>query len=520
MRAIVLVALALGAAPAAAAGDALLRNGDFEKGGKGGFPGWEPAGPRASKAPAFVKGEGPHGGQGCATIEAFGGGYTSLTQVIESPPDGTTVVRLTGRVRADAPGTSACLLLLFYDPGKPDEERLHESARIATTGAWREVEIEAAVPPGAKKWMVRCGLYGAGRASFDDVTLDCSKEKLDGVDVTLAVAHGQYFVVPAGKGPEPWVQLSIPFPFEGQTPLAIRVESEPPDAVQRLEVRKERENRPLRVVLKPTGSKDRIRLRVHTVTLIRDRPLSDGADVPLTAAAQLPKEAKEQLQAAPGVDVKAKEIAEAARQLRRTDLHALMTDLAKLVQARVRFGSGAPTQGAQECFAAGKAVCTGHANLAAALCIAAGVPARILASTQAEGRTQEHYIIEVWTKKLGWSRMESTMSAFPWADSKNLILRIVYPDSHRSPIDVPLYVETGNAATGGFDPGPGDECWQSADTLGRAVLDRGEVEKLEVAARKAFEALAAKPAAGPRARLAPDGNGLSDRTRRFLEKIE
>jgi len=515
-----LVALVACAAPAMA-GDALLRNGDFEKGGKGGFPGWEPVSPQAPKRAAFTKGAEPHGGQGCATIEAFSGeGMSSLSQTIESPPDGATVVRVTAQVRADAPSTFACLNLYFFDPGDPQGGQRLESARITTPGAWRPVEIEAAVPPGTKKWMVRCALYGAGRASFDDVALEWSKEKLDGVDVTLAVAHGQYFVVPAGKGPEPWVQLSIPFPFEGQTPLGVRVESEPPDAILRLEVRKERENRPLRVVLKPTGSKERIRLRVHTVTLLRDRPLADGAGVALTVAAQLPKEAKDQLQAAPGVDAKAKEIVEAARPFRRTDLQALMTDLAKLLKDKVEYGAGAPGQGAKECLAAGKAVCTGYANLAASLCIAAGVPARILACTQTEGKLQEHYIIEAWTKKLGWSRMESTMAAFPWADSKNLILRVVYPDSHRSPADVPLYVETGNAADGGFDGGPGDGCWQSADTLGRAVLDRGEVEKLEAAARKAFEALAAKPAAGSRARLAPDGNGFSERARRFLGKLE
>jgi transglutaminase-like putative cysteine protease len=356
-------------------------------------------------------------------------------------------------------------------------------------------------------------------AAFDDVSLTWSEEKLDLADAVLAETHGKYFVVPGGGSPS--ITLSIPFPFGGQTPLALWVESEPPDAVARLEVKKDRDNRPLRVVLRPQLGKGKVRLRVNTLTLLRDRPIS-GADGVRLAAGKVPEEAKVHLRAARGVDSGDPRIREIAAKFSRKDAGALIDDLSAFLKEKLKYEGGGD-QGARSCIRTGQAVCTGYANTAAALLIAAGMPARVLACTPLEGKTQEHYIVEAWAPGPGWLRIETTMAAFPWSDSKNLILRIIYPDAPRSPANVPLFFELAGAAGGGFDGDPGDGCWQSADTHARLLLDRAELDAIEKAARRGFEACAAKPVPGSRTRFLPPAekiDGLRERGRRLLEEVD
>ena len=143
---------------------------------------------------------------------------------------------------------------------------MFRSRSVEGPSDWKKVEVEAPVPAGAKKWMVRCGVEGRGRVSFDDVALASSKEKGELLGATLAVGEGKYRVQAQSNAEDPWIRFSIPFPFEWQTPLAIRVESDPPDAVARFAVKPERENRPLEVVLKPRKRGETVRLRARFST--------------------------------------------------------------------------------------------------------------------------------------------------------------------------------------------------------------------------------------------------------------
>jgi hypothetical protein len=505
------------------AGENILENGVFEE-WSGGLPsGWMPVWPSFLKeAPRFEReAEKPHGGEACAAIRlSDGGGYSSYMQRIEDPPEEAVTARLEGWIRAEK-GTAASLILIFFDPDDPKAETLLQTPAAAATGEWTRVEVEAPVPASVKKWLVRCGIAGKGAAAFDDISLTWSKEKIEGAQVVLAEGHGKYFVVPGGSGPAS-ISLSIPFPFGGQTPLALSVESDPPDAVLRLDVKAERDNRPLCVVLRPDSAKRKVLLRVNTLTLLRDRSLADGAGIPLAEAGKVPGEVKVHLRAARGVEAGDHGIREIAGSFSRKDAAALLGDLTKFLREKLKYEGGAD-QGARNSIRTGKAVCTGYANAAAALLIAAGVPARILACTQTEGKLQEHYIVEAWAPGPGWMRIETTMARFPWPDSRNLIVRIIYPEAQRSPANVPLYWELSGAKEGGFDGDPGDGCWQSADTHLRLLVEDRDIEAIEKAARKAFEACVSKPVAGGRVRFVPEAGklpGLGERGRKLIEEVD
>jgi transglutaminase superfamily protein len=520
------IAVALGAS-LAAANQNLLLNGGFESGGRGPAPQWNQIYPPSiqNPPPQFTHPkEAAHRGKYCVQLQTSKpGGYSSFTQSV-SGPKGADLAQLSAWVRVDemASGSAASLLLLFSD-AQGEMISLHRSRSLSQAGEWQQLSLEVQVPDGAVEWMVRCGVLGQGTVAFDDVVLTAENLKGDFYATELAVHHGDYLIRTSAASKAPWVALSIPFPFEGQSPLALRVTSDPPGMVARLDIFEQRENRPLRVTLKPTQRNAQVKLRIETLTMVRDRPLSEGLQVALAKRAKVPKEVRQHLQAAPGVDSSSSIVREAAQGFDKSDFGSLMNGISDFLNDNLKY-SGGRSQGAEECLEDGSAVCTGYANVAAALLIAAEVPTRILACTQLSGRLQEHYIVEAWTPQLGWSRLESTMARFPWKDSANLIIRVVYPDSNRSSIDVPIFVQTGGGASGGFDLGA-DTCWQGADPIGSFLVPEKGFLGIEKHTRKAFAALVKGSAKGHVARFAPDAKQakklkLEDRSSRLIEAVD
>lgn len=511
----------------------LLDNGGFEKGGSAPVVGWQQVYPPGIQrpAPSFLRIEAGKGPLAAKEGKAFGriqtnksGGFSSFTQRGSLNPK-QNLLRLSAWTRVEKidSGSAVNLLILFID-GDDQQIGIEQTQRLTSAGGWEFLEKEMVVPDGAVEWMVRCGVMGKASACFDDVQLIASKLKGDVIPVQLAVHHGDYVVRTAGSKKDAWVALSIPFPFAKQMPLAIRVTSEPAGMVKELKVLEDRENRPLRVVMNPLPAGSEVKLRVETLTMVADRSTSKGVEIELANPKKLPKEVKQHLNDAPGVDVKDKNIKAAATAFRRDDFASLMSDVQTYLKENLEYDGG-NSQGAVECLDRGKAVCTGFANVAASLLIAADVPTRILACTQLSGRLQEHYIVEAWTPELGWSRMESTMAAFPWRDTANLIVRVVYPDAWRSQGDVPLFVEVSKGANGGFRMDPQDTCWQGADTLAGALLTEADFDAICAAAGNRFDAMRKKAAKGNWVRLTMESSAikkkkLSERAAKVLTAVD
>ena len=467
--------------------DNLLRNPGFEKGGRS-IADWQTIYPPslAPPAPEFIADDSdPHGGERAGSIVVdFEGGYSSFTQSVRVP-SGAKSLRVRGWARIDEPdrGGAATIMVWFTVPGSAQGGSTAQSARLTHETEWTELAIDAAIPEGATEMLVRCGVFGPCSASFDDVVATTSD--VESVACKLAVAHGDYRVRASGRSRDPWIRVSIPFPLGGQTPLAVRVTTRPPDAVAKLRVTEDRENRPLEVHLKPMNAGDEVELRVETLTLLRDRPISDGKGIAVGKRTKPPRDVKLHLADAPGIDAGHREVKKIAKSLPDDDLYALMSSLQEFLTENLEYAGG-EDQGAEHCLESGKAVCTGYANTAAAILIARDVPTRVLACTTLGSRLQEHYIVESWTRELGWCRMESTAARFPWKDSENLVLRIVYPDAERSVVNVPLYKEAARNIVCSFRMGT-DDCWQGSELLTTFGASPESVTELEETARATFE---------------------------------
>ncbi len=484
----------------------LLRDGDFEKSGKASSPGWTHIWPPDFRpAPVFsFPDEGARAGKRCGQIAvAYEGGYSSFTQELDLPRK-TDWVRFTGAVQVveSSGGGSAWLILTFIKKDSSDFD-LRQSRRVRTPGEWEELAIEAAVPEGTTRLLVRGGVFGPARVRFDDLSLLAGAGERPREDVTLLTVESRWKVRAEGSPSAPWVDVSVPFPFAAQAPLALRVDSEPAGAVRGLAVVAERENRPLRVQLAPLAAGAEVSLRVRTLVLVRRRTLADGKDAELALASRVPESLREFLRPAAGIESDDERILRIAKGFGRGDLAEITADLLAFLKREIAGGSG--DQGALATLTRGDAACTGHANLAAALLIAAGVPTRVLACVLVGADQQEHYVVESWTKALGWARVEPTVKLFPVPDALHAILRVVYPDAPRSPGSVPLFWRAADGLA--FDPEMGrlekPTCFQSAAETGQLALERDGLEACDAAAREAFEALVQTGAERAWIRLAP-----------------
>ena len=533
LRILIVALFWLSAAVGVCAQENLLKNPGFEKGGASPVLNWHQVYPPSIQrpAPSFVRIEGKEHsfrakeGKAFARIETTQqGGFSSFTQS-GSWKGSNNMLHLSSWVKVESvDARSAVYVIVLFIDADGNQLSMEQTKRLTAACDWTLLEQEIVVPDGTAEWMVRCGVLGKASACFDDVKAIPSKMSGDATAVQLAVHHGDYVIRSAGSKKNAYVALSIPFPIARQVPLAIRVTTEPEGMVKELLITEDKENRPLRVVMNKMDAGSEVKLRVETLTMVADRPLSKGEEIPLANPKKLPKGVKQHLKAAPGVDVKDKSIREAAASFSRDDFAAMMSDVQKYLRANLQY-EGGNSQGAVECLDRGKAVCTGFANVAASLLIAADVPTRILACTQLSGRLQEHYIVEAWTPELGWSRMESTMAAFPWRDSGNLILRVVYPDSWRSQGDVPLFVAVSKGTSGGYRMDPKDTCWQGADMLTSALLSGDDFEALAKAAGKSFQAMVKKPVDGSVARMIPPSDSakklkLSKRGLKVLAAVD
>ena len=337
----------------------------------------------------------------------------------------------------------------------------------------------------------------------------------------LVAGHGLFVARAEAAVEDATIRVSIPVPYRGQTPVAIDVAHEPPDAVRSLRVVREGENRYLEIALAPLAAGAAVRVDVTSYVLLRPTTPADGDGARLVDPAAMPADVRAQLGPAPGVDSDAAEVIAIARTLDHADLAATVAGVLGYLKREIGVGSG--PQGALEVLARKGSVCTGAANLSAALLIAAGIPARILPCVMIGLEQQEHYIVEAWSSSTGWIKLEPTLKKFPLDDTLHLVVRFVDRETPRSYGSVPLYRPVGSAGVAAdFDDRHPRRCWQSAEVLATFELPPGELEAIERPARAAFEALEREPSPGPEVRFAPKKapSALRSRGRKLLEELD
>jgi len=512
--------------PASTPGRNLLLNGDFEDGGDALPDGWQrswfpsdPAAPLLTRDGAAAR----EGRAGAGLQPRQAERWESLTQRVDGAPRGATLARLAGWVRVDASGDGAArasLSLTFPGSGPRAPPLVYRSRELPGPCDWTLLELEVPVPPGATSWTVGCAVRGGARASFDELVLTSSTAHTDLVGVTLALARGSY-IIEGVKGPceNPWIEFSVPIPLGGQSPMALRVVSDPPDAVTALHVLTDRENHPLRVDTQAVRLGDLVHLTAETFVLLRDRPAGDPGSARIPQAREIDEPLRTYLLPAPGLAPGEPEVLAAARRLGRDDLDQLFTDLRSFLEYKLAH-SGDGLDHALGDSQTGMAAGALWANTAASMLMASGLPTRLLACTGVDGALQEHYVLEAWTGKLGWLRLDADGSQ-PWSDQRNIVLRVIYPDAPRTQQNVPTFLRSHPGVFGGPDMNPFTLFWQSAETLGHFAVTLADLAAIEAASRAGMDGLTQQPAKGAQARfVAPGAVAEGGEAERVLAEIE
>ncbi|MBK7643097.1 MAG: transglutaminase family protein [Planctomycetes bacterium] len=337
------------------------------------------------------------------------------------------------------------------------------------------------------------------------------------VQVSLIESHTNLSVTAQEAAPNAFLVASLPIPYRSQAPLEIRAVTRPTNKVARLSILDESGDRLVRVEFAPLAAGEALELDLVTTLMSSSAPPDDGQNVRLATPADLPEEIRPYLGVQPGIESADERVRKIASEVSGKDLAHAADDVLRWLGKNISAGGG--PQGALEVLERGSSACTGFANLGAAIFVAARIPARVLPCILVGVEQQEHYIVEVWTKELGWSKVETTLKRFPLDDSLHVILRQARPDSPRGPGHVPILHPRGTGVDAAFRY---DEkrCFQGAKRLGAFDLDEKDEARIRETAKAGFDALTRKAAQGPSVELAPAGKlgtRLGSRARALLE---
>ncbi len=340
------------------------------------------------------------------------------------------------------------------------------------------------------------------------------------VQVALIESHTNLSVTCQAGAANASLDASLPIPYRGQTPLAIRSVTRPAGKVAQLSIVQRDGNPSLHVTFEELAAGETLELDLVTQLMSTTQLPSDGRGVKLCAASEIPAEIRPFLEPAAGIESKDERILKIGKEISRKDLAHAAGDVLGWLGKNIQNGSG--PQGALAVLERKSAACTGYANLGAAIFIAAGIPARILPNILVGAEQQEHYIVEVWTRELGWSKVETSGGTFPLGDSLHVVLRIMGPEAPRSSGGVPIVRPQGSGVEASFRM-DAKYCMQGATRLGTFELDEQDEKRLRESARAAFEELARRPAQGPAAMLIDSkklGRNLGSQARKLVERIE
>jgi hypothetical protein len=268
--------------------------------------------------------------------------------------------------------------------------------------------------------------------NFDDIQfLQWDPSRIDGFEYVRHLTGSAVYRVEGVELVQGQGQVSFPLPLihQGQTPLAIRVYTEPAGRIARLTF-DEKWNRNW-IATAQIDAPDQTRL--HFEALILACEISAEA-----RAADLesePRDPSDWLTATMIVQSDDPQIRAAAA----AAIGGATKDLGKLINIlgwlkNYMTGSTAgPALDAKTAFQYRRSSCTGWANLASALGRAAGIPTRTVAGYPAWGSPlQTHYVNEFYLKDLGWCRVEPqpiTTLAWPYVNQSYInIVSIIQPE--------------------------------------------------------------------------------------------
>ena len=227
------------------------------------------------------------------------------------------------------------------------------------------------------------------------------------------------------------VCFHIPVMIEGQRPIVLNLWSEPAGKALSYRVVGNYSgiNHILEIHIDGLTANETVRLLWKSYTLVEANYYLDLPNlITRTPAEELPNEVRPWLAATDFIQANHPEIQAVAEKLVGNESNVL--EIAERIANFTCHGikwKGGEAQDALSTLQKGYAVCTGRADLAAALLRANGIPARVLLVLPLT-----HYIVEYYAHPYGWIRLESSMGIHPNPTQNNLVLFHAHPEDETS----------------------------------------------------------------------------------------
>jgi predicted dehydrogenase/transglutaminase-like putative cysteine protease len=444
--------------------------------------------------------------QGKHSLRIGGDGFRLMVQEVSPIAKGKRLV-LTGFAKTKG----NCYANLWINCLEKEERTYVDAAGLQGDSDWTELKTHMVVPAGCTKleaWLYYAGSEPASAAWFDDLRL---REPLPGEELPrtfvatsmkgpgIASAEGCYEFQASEDVPSPKIAFPIPQMYAEQVPFFLEYDAQPADAITGAVLQPRKDAPPnwyAELQFKPMKQGDKIQFhwKAHVLVLAKDyAKLPKQANIP--AIGELPEDVRPWLKATrsvqaddEGIRRKAKEIRDAKGDLIQTIRNAIA--FSTETSRNPKSDPNRPGDCSAVTALRWGEICTGSANLAAALLRANGIPARLLANYPAWNQLfATHYYIEVYIPDYGWTRAESIMDRFPVETYRDVVVSVVYPQDEERSFDSPRWAAAGCPRLSLTEP-VGEmeltyDCpWQGGDHVAAPVVEfRGTDE----AFRNSFE---------------------------------
>ena len=343
---------------------------------------------------------------------------------------------------------------------------------VSGTTSWNNYTTSVTIPEGTTMIYVRVGLEGTGQVGFDDLELRVI-ETHGGTTNLLKNSGFEEGNEELGEG---MISFSPPINCESQAFLGFWIESEPSGYIKEYRFKKDvGQNYVAEVNLKqiPIGEKVKVNWHAYVFTKAFDYSALPE-NTPISDLENMPEDVKKWLEPTSGAQSTHPEIMAKAKELKgnSNDIMEIARQITDFVGNEIGFGP-MQMQDALTTLRTGGAVCTGSANLAAALFRANGIPCRVLAVSSAS-QLQTHYIVEFYVPDYGWVWMESTQGIIPYQPTDVVLLRVVYPKDE-VPSGVPKYTTIDNTSRVYIESGLSETCYQGREILHKYCGDEEEI---------------------------------------------
>lgn len=239
-------------------------------------------------------------------------------------------------------------------------------------------------------------------------------------------------VLKALKTVEPFeVYFHIPVMVEGQRPIALNLWTRPACRATSYRVLSNYSgiNQVMEVSIRGLNANETVRLMWESYTLVEPNNYMDmPRSIEKTSEEALPKDVRPWLAATDFIQANHPDIQALAERLVKSETNVveIADRIANFTANEIEYKGGG-AQDALTTLQMGYAVCTGKADLAAALLRASGIPARVLLVLPIT-----HYIVEYYAHPYGWIRLESTMGINPNPNQRNLVNFRAHPEDETS----------------------------------------------------------------------------------------